>query len=182
MTNLDSLLKSRDIILLTKVHIRQSYDFSSNHAWMWELDHKEGWALKYRCFWTVVWRRLSRVSWTARSSNQSILKEISPEYSLEVLMLKLKLQYFGYLMQSWLIRKDPDAGEDWRQEEKGTTEDKMVGWHHWLDGHESEQAPGDGLGGSLACCSPRGHKELDTTKWLNWMGNKENFLLSFPKK
>ena len=61
-------------------------------------------------------------------------------------MLKLKLQYFGYLMQSWLIRKDPDAGEDWRQEEKGTTEDKMVGWHHWLDGHESEQAPGDGEG------------------------------------
>ena len=144
MTNLDSILKSRDIS--DKDPSSQRYGFSSSHAWMWELDHKEGWALKYRCFWIVVWRRLSRVSWTARSSNQSILKEISPEYSLEVLMLKLKLQYFGYLMQSWLIRKDPDAGEDWRQEEKGTTEDKMVGWHHWLDGHESEQAPGDGEG------------------------------------
>ena len=82
------------------------------------------------------WRRLLRVPWTARRSNQSILKEISPEYSLEGLMLKPKLQYFG---QSWLIRKDPDAGKDWRWEEKGTTEDEMVGWHYWLNEHEFEQ-------------------------------------------
>ena len=78
------------------------------------------------------WRRLLRVPWTARRSNQSILKEISPEYSLEGLMLNLKLQYFGH----WLIWKDPDAGKDWRQEEKGTAEDEMVGWHHLLDGHD----------------------------------------------
>ena len=80
------------------------------------------------------WRRLLRVPWTARRSRQSILKEISPEYSLEGLMLKLKLHYFGYLMR----RTDPDAGKDWRWEEKGMTEDEMVGWHHQLNGHEFE--------------------------------------------
>ena len=75
------------------------------------------------------WRRLLRVPWTARISNQSILK-ISPGYSLEGMMLKLKLQYFGHLMKRWLIGKDSDAGRDWGQEEKGTTEDEMAGWHH----------------------------------------------------
>ena len=78
-----------------------------------------------------------RVPWTARRSNQSILKEISPGCSLEGLMLKLKLHYFGYLMQR-ADGKDPDAGRDWGQEEKGTTEDEMAGWHHRLDGQESE--------------------------------------------
>ena len=82
------------------------------------------------------WGRLLRVPWTARRPYQSILKEISPRCSLEGLMLKLKLQYFGHLMRkNWLIGKDPDAGKDWRQEEKGTTEDEMAGWHHWLNGH-----------------------------------------------
>ena len=79
-----------------------------------------------------------RVPWTARRSKQSTLKEISPGISLEGAMLKLKLQYFGHLMRSLLIGKDSDAGRDWGQEEKGTTEDEMVGWHHRLDGHESE--------------------------------------------
>ena len=77
----------------------QGYGFSRGHVWMWELDYKESWAPKNWCFWTVVWRRLLRVPWTARRSNQSILKEISPEFSLEGLMLKLKLQYFGHLMR-----------------------------------------------------------------------------------
>ena len=104
---------------------------------------------------------------------------------------KLKCQYFGHLMQRTDLfkplqyckvislqlikingkkkRKDPDAGNDWRWEEKGTTEDEMVGWHHRLNGHEFEQAPGVGDGqGSLACCSPWGHKGSDTTEWLNW--------------
>ena len=76
----------------------QSYCFSRSHVQMWELDHKESWALKNWCFWTVYWRRFLRVPWTAKISNQSILKEINPEYSLEGLMLKLKLQYFGHLM------------------------------------------------------------------------------------
>ena len=79
------------------------------------------------------WRRLLKVPWTARRSNQSVLKEISPEYSLETLMLKLKLQYVGHLMQSWPIGKDPDAGKDWRQEEKWMTEGVLFGWHHWLN-------------------------------------------------
>ena len=82
------------------------------------------------------WRRLLRVPWTTRRSNQSILKEISPGISLEGMMLKLKLQYFGHLMRK--VGKDSDAGRDWGQEEKGTTEDDMAGWHHGLDGHESK--------------------------------------------
>ena len=118
------------------------------------------------------WRRLLRVPWTARRSNKSILKEINPGCSLEGMMLKLKLQYFGHLtrrVESWLIGKDPDAGRDWGQEEKGTTEDEMAGWHHRLDGHESEWTPGDGDGqGGLACCDSWGCKESDTTEWLNW--------------
>ena len=103
------------------------------------------------------WRRLLRVPWTARRSNQSILKEISPEYSLERWMLKLKLQILWPPdAKNWLMWKDLDAGKDWGQEEKGTTEDEMVGWHHWLHGHEFEQALGVGDGqGGLACCSPR---------------------------
>ena len=92
----------------------------------WRID-----AFELRC-----WRRLLRVPWTARSSDQSILKEISPRCSLEGVMLKLKVQYFGHLSKSWFIWKDPDAGKDWGQEEKGTTEDVMAGWHHRLNGHE----------------------------------------------
>ena len=91
-------------------------------------------------------------------------------------MLKVKLQYFGYLMwrtDSW---KDPDAGKDWRQEQKGTTEDEMIGWHHQLNGHEFWNLKAQGIGdehGSLACCSPWGHKESNTAEWLNW--TDENF-------
>ena len=117
------------------------------------------------------WRRLLRVPWTARRSNQSILKEISPEYSLEGLMLKLKLPILWPPdAKNWLLGKDPDAGKDWRQEEKGITEDEMVEWHHWLHRHGFEQAPGAGDGqGSLVCCSPWGWKELDrTVTELSW--------------
>ena len=99
MTNLNNILKSRDINLSTKVRIVKAMVFSSSHVWMWELDHKEGWVPKNWCFWTVwCWSRLLRVPWTARS-NQSILKETSPEYSSEGQMLKLKLQYFGHIMR-----------------------------------------------------------------------------------
>ena len=97
---------------------------------MWELDNKKGWAPKNWCLWAMVLEKTLKSPWRAKRSNQSILKEINLEYSLEGLMLKLKLQYFGHLMQSWLIRKDSDAGKDWRWEEKGTTEDEMVGWYH----------------------------------------------------
>ena len=136
----------------------------------------ESWTIKKAehkridAFELLCWRRLLKVSWTSRRSNQSILKEISPVYSWEELMLKLKLQYFGHLIEkNWLTWKEPDAGKDWRQEEKGMTEDEMVGWHHWLNRHEFEQAPGVGDGqGGLVCCSPWGRKELDITEQLNW--------------
>ena len=167
MTNLDSISKGRDITLPTKVHLVKAMVFPVI------LYGCESWAIKkaeHRIDAFELWclRRLLRVPWTARRSNQSILKEISPEYSLEGLILKLKLQYFWPPdAKSWLIWKYPDAGNNWRQEEKGMIEDKMVGWHHWLNGQEFEQTPGDGEGqGSLACCSPWGCKESDTE--LNW--------------
>ena len=115
------------------------------------------------------WRRLLRVPWTARGSNQSILKEISPGCSLEGLILKLKLLLWAPHVKSWLIRKDPDAGRDWGQEKKGTTEDEMAGWHHRLDGQEFEWTPGVGdRQRGLACCNSWGRKESDTTEWLKW--------------
>ena len=98
MTNLDSMLKSRDITLPTKVCLINAVVFFSSHIWMWELDYKESWAPKNWCFWTMMLEK-TRVPWTARRSKQSILKEISPEYSLEGLMINLKLQYFGHLMR-----------------------------------------------------------------------------------
>ena len=116
------------------------------------------------------WRRLLRVPWTARRSNQSILKDSSPGCSLEGLMLKLKIQYFGHLM--WRVApfgKDSDAGGKWGQEEKETTRDEMAGWHHQLDGHEFDWTSGVGDGqGSLACCNSWSHKESDMTEQLNW--------------
>ena len=116
------------------------------------------------------WRRLLRVPWTARRCNQSILKVISPGISLEGMMLKLKLQYFGHLMQRVdSLEKTLMLGGIGGQEEKGTTEDEMAGWHHWLDGHESQWTPGVGDGqGGLACCDSWGRKESDTTELLIW--------------
>ena len=142
MTNLDSILKIRDISLLTKVHLVKAMAFpvvrcgcgsrSIKKAEWWRIDAFELW----------FWRRLLRVLWTARRSNQSILKEIDPEYSLEGLMLKLKFQYFGHLIQradsfeqTLFKRPFPNAGKDWRRKEKGMTEDEMAGWHHRLNGH-----------------------------------------------
>ena len=119
------------------------------------------------------WRRLLRVPLTARRSNQSILKEINPGISMEGMMLKQKLQYFGHLMRRVdSLGKDSDAGRDWGQEEKGTTEDEMAGWHHWLDGRKSEWTPGVGVGQwGLACCNSWGHKESDMSERLNWTDN-----------
>ena len=102
-----------------------------------------------------------------KRSNQSILKEISPEYSLEALMLKLKFQYFGHLMQRVDSGKDPNAEKDWQQEEKGTIEDEMAGWCHRLDGHGFGWTLGVVRQGGLACCDLWGHKELDMTERLS---------------
>ena len=158
MISLDSILKSRDITLPTKVHLVKAMVFPVVMYGCVNWTIKKALHGRIDAFELCCWRRLLRVPWTARRSNQSILKEINPEYSLEGLTLKLKLQYFWPLdVKNWLIGKDSDAGKDWRQEEKGMTEDEMVGWHHQLDGHEFEQAPGVGDGQvSLACCSPWG--------------------------
>ena len=170
MTNLDSILKSRDITLLTKVHLVKAMVFPvvMYECESWTINKTECQRIDASELW--CWRRLLRVPWTARRSNQSIVKEISPEYSLEELMLKLKLQYFGHLMWRSDSRKYPDARKDWRQEEKRTTEDEIFGWHHQLNGHEFEQAPGVGdEQGSLACCIPWGCKESDTNSdWTEW--------------
>ena len=170
MTNLDSTLKSRDITLPTKVHLVKAMVFPvvMYGCQSWTIKKTE--CQRIDAFELWCWRRLLRVLWTVRRSNQSILKEISPECSLEGLMLKLKTPILWPPdVKNLLIWKDPDAGKDWRQEEKGTTEDEMVGWHHWLNGHEFQQALGAGDGqGGLACCSPWGRKELDITEWLNW--------------
>ena len=170
MTNLDSILKSRDVTLPTKVRLVKAMVFPvvmcGCESWtIKKAEHQRIDAFELRC-----WRRLLRVPWTARRSNQSMLKEISPEYSLEGLMLKLKLQYFGHLMQRTdSLEKAPDAGKDWGRE-KGTTEDEMVGCHHWLSGHEFEETSGVGDGqGGLACCSPWGSEELDMADGLNWL-------------
>ena len=169
MTNLDSLLKSRVIILPTKVRLVKAIVFPvvMYGCDSWTIKKAERWRIDASELW--CWRELLRVSWTAGRSNQSILKEINPECSLERLMLKLKFQYFGHSMwKSWLIGKDSDAGKDWRQEEKRTAEDEMVGWLHRLDEHKFEHTLGDSEGQrSLMCCSPWGHKQSDTIEWLN---------------
>ena len=136
---------------------------------MWELDYKESWAPKNWCFWTVVLEKTLGSPLDCKRSNQSILKKISSEYSLEGLMLEVETPILWPPdTKNWLIGKDPDVGKDWRQKEKGMTEDEMVEWHHRLDGHEFEQAPGVGDGqGGLMCCSSWSHKELGTTEWLS---------------
>ena len=132
----------------------------------------ESWTLKKVEHWRTdafelqCWRRLFRIPWTARRSNQSILKEISPEYSLEELMLKLKLLYFGHLMQrADSLGKDSDSGKDWRQEEKGTTEDEMIGWHHRHNGHEFEQALDLVMDREVWCAVV--HGVANSWTWLN---------------
>ena len=170
MTNLDSILKSRDITLSTKFCIVKAMVFPvvMYGCEKWTMKKAEHWRIDAFELW--CWRRLLRVPWTARRSNQSILNEISPGCSLEE---STDVEAETPILwppdaKSWLICKDPDAGKDWGHEEKGTTEDEMAGWHHGLDGRESEWTPrgGDGQGG-LACCDSWGHKESDTTELLN---------------
>ena len=131
----------------------------------------ESWIIKktewqrIAAFGLWYWRRLLRVPWTAGRSNQSILKEISSEYSLEGLMLKKRSSSD---VKNQLTGRDPDAGKDWRQEGKGMTWDEMVGQHHWLNGHKFEQTSGDGKGQrSPKCYRPRGCKESDMVEQLN---------------
>ena len=135
MTNLDGVFKSRVIILSTKVRLVKAMVFPVvGHVWLWELDYKESLVPKNLCFRTVVLEKTLE----SLLDSKEILKESSPAYSFEGLMLKLKLQYFAHLMQRTDSSEDPAAGKDWRREEKGMTEDEMAGWLHRLNGHESE--------------------------------------------
>ena len=138
MTNLDSIFRSRDITLLTKVCLVKAMVFPVVMYGCESWTVKKAECSRIDAFELWCWRRLLRVPWTARRSNQSILKEISPGISLEGMMLKLKLQYFGHLMQRVDSLEDSDAGRYWGQEETGMKEDEMAGWHHRLDGHEFE--------------------------------------------
>ena len=149
----------------TELKRSRSYDFSSSLVWMWELDHKEGWAPNNWCFWTVVLEK------TLKSPLDS--KEIKPVNSKGnqpwIFIGRSDAETTAPILwlpgaKSWLIGQDPDAGKDWRQEEKWVTEDEMVGWYHRFNGHEFKQTLGDSEGqGSLACCNPWGHQELDET-------------------
>ena len=169
MAKLDSILKSRDVTLPTKVCLVKTMIFPSSHVLMWELNYKESRVPNNWCFWTVVLEK------TLESPLDC--KEIQPVHSegdqiwlffgrndakAETLVL------WPPHAKTWLIGEDSDAGKDWGQEEKGTTEDEMAGWHHRLNGHEFEWTPGDGDGlGGLACWDSWGRKESDTTERLN---------------
>ena len=136
----------------------------------------ENWTIKkaecrrFHAFELWRWRRLLRVPWTARWSNQLTLKEISPEYSLKGLILAEAPVLWPPGGKNWLIWEDPHTGKDWRQEKRGMTENEMVGWQHWLNGHEFEEALGVGDGqGSVVCCILWGHRVIH--EWmteLNW--------------
>ena len=150
MTNLHSILKSRDNTLLTSLVKVMAFPTVMYGCDSWTLKKTDWWRTDAFELW--FWRRFLRVPWTASWSNQSTLKEINTEYSLEGPVLKLKLQYFGYLMQRANSLEKTLMLEDWGQGEKGMREDETFGWHHWLNGHESEQTLGDSEGqGSLVC-------------------------------
>ena len=147
---------------------------------MWELDYKQVECWRIDAFELWCWRRLLRVHWTARRSNQSLLQETSPEYSIGRTDAEAETPIlWSPDGKNWLIWKDPDAGKDWGQEEKEGTEDEMVGWHHQLNGQGFGWTPGVGDGQEgLACCSSWGCKESDTTEWLNW--TELRHLTGFP--
>ena len=166
--NLDSILKSRDIV--NNSLSSQGYGFSSGHVWLWELDCEESWAPKNWCFWTVVLEK------TLESPLDC--KEIQPVHPKGdqswVFIGRTDVEAITSVLwppdaKSWLIWKDPDDGKDWGQEEKGMTEDEMVGWHHRLNGHGFgwTLGVGDGQGG-LACCGSWGQKNSDITEQPNW--------------
>ena len=172
MTNLDSILKSRYITLPRKVHLVKAMFFffflffPSSNVWMWELDHKKAWVPKNWFFWTVVLENTLESPLDCKE-----IQAVNPKGNQPWIFIG-RTDAEGEApilwppdMKNWLTGKDPDAGKDWRPQEKVPTEDETIGWHHWLDGVEFEQAPGVGDGqGNLACCSPWGCKVSDTTE------------------
>ena len=159
-------LKKQRHYFVNKGPSSQGYGFSSGHVWIWELDYKESWAAKNLCFWTAVLEKTLECPLDC--------KEIQPVHSKGdqtwVFIGRTDVEAEAPILwlpdvKNWLIGKDPD----WRREEKGTTEDEMVGWHHWLSGHGYGWTPGVGDGqGGLACCGSWGRKESDKTERLNW--------------
>ena len=149
----------------------QRYGFSSSHVWTWELDYKESWMPKNWCFWIVVLAKTLESPLDCKEA-----KPVNPKGNQSWRLIgRTDVEAEAPILwppdvKSWLTGKDPDAGKDWRQEEKGKREDEMVGWHHWLNGCEFEQSLGVGDGqGSPACYSSWGRKESDMTEQLNWL-------------
>ena len=164
----------------------QSYGFPGSHIWIWELDYKESWAPKNWCFWTVVLEKTlvspldcKEIQPVNPKGNQSWIFIRRTDIEAETPIL------WPPDAKNWLIGKDPDAGKDWRQEEKGMTQEEMVGWRYQLNGHEFEWTPGVGDGqGTLVCCGPWGHRESDTTERLSWtemaLATANDGLLNWP--
>ena len=176
MTNLDSIFKSRDITLSTKVHLVKAMVFPvvMYGCEIWTVKKAERQRIDAFELW--CWRRFLRVPWSARRSNQPVhAKDQSWVFIGRTDAAAKTPVLWPPHAKSWLIGKDPDAGRDCGQEEKGTAEDEMAGWHHRLDGHEFEwtSVVDDGQGG-LVCCSSWDHKESDTTEWLNWTEWREH--------
>ena len=167
VTNLDSILKSRDITLSKKVLLVKAMVFPVVMYGYESLTIKK--APKNWCFWTVVLGKTLKSPLGCKE-----IQPVHPEDQSWVFIGRSDAEAETAILwtpdaKSWLTGKDPDAGRDWGQEEKGTTKDEMVGWHHRLNGHGFGWTPGVGDGQrGLACCSSLGHKELDTTEWLNW--------------
>ena len=168
MTNLDSIFKSRDITWPTKVHLAKAMVFPVVMCGCDSWTVKKAECQRIDAFELWCWRRLLRVPWTKgeqpvnpKGNQPWIFIGRADNVAEASILCPLDAK-------SQLIGKDPDAGKDWGQEEKRVTEDKMVGWHHWLNGHELEKTPGDSEGqGSLSCCSPWGHKQSDMTEWMD---------------
>ena len=164
MTNLDSILKSRDITLSS-----QGYGFFSSHVWIWELYYKESWVLKNWCFWTVVWEKTLESPLDYKEIQP--VRPIGDQSRVFIGMTDIEAEpaiLWPPDVKSWFIWKDPDAGKDWGQEERGRQRMRWLDGHHWLDGPEFGWTPGVIEGqGCLACCSSLGLKELDTTERLN---------------
>ena len=164
----------------------QSYGFPGSHIWIWVLDYKESWAPKNWCFWTVVLEKTPESPLDCKE-----IQPVNPKGNQSwIFIRRTDIEAETPILwppdaKNWLIGKDPDAGKDWRQEEKGTTQDEMVGWRHQLNGYESEWTPGVGDGqGTLVCCGSWGHRESDTTEQLSWtemaLARVNDGLLNWP--
>ena len=181
MTNLDSILKSRDITLLTKFHIvKAMFFFSNSHVWKWDLDYKGSWGPNNCCFWTVVLEKTLESPLDCKE-----IKPVNPKGNQSWIFIgRTDAEAEAPILwpldgMTWFIGKDPNAGKDWRQGEKGTTEDEMVGRNHRFNGHEFELTLADSEGQeSLTCCSQWGHKESDTAEQLNWTDSQNSDVTS----